>query len=162
MPREVLADGRIWGCEDRCASCEHKNYLKSFWSLASVLEHLNSQLKSNLPNSSRDRLGVGGVQCYHFVAQLDHLGPTRLSLLMDPKTTATTGLGFKIRLRGLRYCWWFRNPAITSWGWENIPHYVRPVFCFHPRWCGISEPSTLANSGHRIPLHNPDILHAII
>ena len=23
------------------------------------------------------------------------------------------------------YCWWFRNPAITTWGWQFIPSFTK-------------------------------------
>ena len=40
-------------------------------------------------------------------------------------------------------CWWFRNPAFTSWGNGSLSHYLQGFI--HPRWLfGISEPSTVA------------------
>ena len=37
-----------------------------------------------------------------------------------------------LRLRDRSYCWWFRNPAITSWGWLFIYHDLKGFI--HPRW----------------------------
>ena len=35
------------------------------------------------------------------------------------------------------YCWWFRNPAFTSWGNGRLSHYLQGFM--HPRWCRISS-----------------------
>ena len=37
-----------------------------------------------------------------------------------------------------RYCWWFRNPAITSWG--SLSHHLQGFV--HLGWCRISSNST--------------------
>ena len=33
---------------------------------------------------------------------------------------------------GSSYCWWFRNPAFTSWGKGSLSHYLQGFL--HPRW----------------------------
>ena len=40
------------------------------------------------------------------------------------------------------YCWWFRNPAFTSWGTGSLSHYLQGFV--HPR-CQVSEPSTVSH-----------------
>ena len=43
----------------------------------------------------------------------------------------------------IQHCgWWFRNPGITSWNMVNIP-LLTGVLIHNPRWCRISEPSTV-------------------
>ena len=32
----------------------------------------------------------------------------------------------------LSYCWWFRNPAFTSWGEGSLSHHLQGFI--HPRW----------------------------
>ena len=43
------------------------------------------------------------------------------------------------------YCWWFRNPAITSWGWQFIPLFTR--FYTSKVVSRISEPTTVGSKG---------------
>ena len=41
-------------------------------------------------------------------------------------------------------CWWFRNAAITSWGWQFIPSFLGFI---HTRWLfGISSINSLIES----------------
>ena len=42
------------------------------------------------------------------------------------------------------YCWWFRNPALTSWGWYVLPLFTGFCFFYIPGGDRrISEPSTV-------------------
>ena len=51
----------------------------------------------------------------------------------------------------LLYCWWFRNPAFTSWGKGSLYHYLQSFL--HPRWLfGSSEPSIAFNLTYRMIL----------
>ena len=53
------------------------------------------------------------------------------------------------------YCWWFRNPASTSWGNGSWSHYLRGFI--HPRWCRISSINsiTLPETNSSPPLKGP-------
>ena len=37
----------------------------------------------------------------------------------------------------LSYCWWFRNPAFTSWGEGSLSHHLQGFI--HPRWLNFSS-----------------------
>ena len=51
------------------------------------------------------------------------------------------GSGFPKTFRNLRSCWWFRNPAFTSWYWlvVEIPFFTTGFFSHHPTggWLGM-------------------------
>ena len=40
-----------------------------------------------------------------------------------------------------RYCWWFRNPAFTSW-YGSLSHYLQGFI--HPWWCRISSINSIS------------------
>ena len=52
------------------------------------------------------------------------------------------------------YGWWFRNPASTSWYGKC---FIINMFFVHPRWCRISEPSTVSVVLLHSPLENRSV-----
>ena len=46
-------------------------------------------------------------------------------------------------------CWWFRNPAITSWGTGSLSHCLQDVYTFQVVGLRISEPSTVSRKKHK-------------
>ena len=50
------------------------------------------------------------------------------------------------------HCWWFRNPAVTSWGWYRVSVYpiISRVLYISGGHRRISEPSTVGVSCHAL------------
>ena len=47
-----------------------------------------------------------------------------------PRNKRATSLSVRSKWQVGPYCWWFRNPAFASWGWQLIPLFTG--FGIHP------------------------------
>ena len=86
--------------------------------------------------------GWTNFSCFVFTGTLLFLAP---SLLLDNASNNPQRKTPVVQMR--RYCWWFRNPAFTSWGLVVLSHYLQGFI--HPRWLfGISSINSMT-SGKR-------------
>ena len=58
------------------------------------------------------------------------------------RTNSTKVIQLEKQEEQQRYCWWFRNPVTKPVEVGSFSHYLQGFI--HPRWCRISEPSTVS------------------